>query len=232
VVNTPVLLARLPGAGLSWCLEWEEALRALFAGYVEAKLSRQVLDYDDLLLYWYHLVGDSGAAKAIAGLFDHILVDEYQDTNVLQAEILRRLRPDGRGLCVVGDDAQSIYAFRAATVRNILDFPKQFTPPATVLTLAQNYRSTQPIWPRPTAVIGLRRRAIHQGSLHRAQGWDAAATGHRGRRGCPGQLGRRSCARGSARPASLLKTAGSAFSHGPSTATRSKSSWAGATFPS
>ncbi|MGA7743223.1 MAG: ATP-dependent helicase [Polyangia bacterium] len=155
VVNTQSSLRACLERAFPWCLEWEEALRGLFAGYVEAKLSRQVLDYDDLLLYWYHLVGDASVAKAISGLFDHILVDEYQDTNVLQAEILRRLRPDGRGLCVVGDDAQSIYAFRAATVRNILDFPKQFAPQATVLTLAQNYRSTQPILAAANAIIGL-----------------------------------------------------------------------------
>ena len=155
VVNTQASLRACLEKAFPWCLEWEDALRGLFAGYVEAKLSRQVLDYDDLLLYWYHLVGDPAVAKAISGLFDHVLVDEYQDTNVLQAEILRRLRPDGRGLCVVGDDAQSIYAFRAATVRNILDFPKQFTPQATVLTLAQNYRSTQPILAAANAVIGL-----------------------------------------------------------------------------
>jgi len=155
VVNTQSSLRACLERAFPWCLEWEDALRGLFAGYVEAKLSRQVLDYDDLLLYWFHLVGDPGVAQAISGLFDHILVDEYQDTNVLQAEILRRLRPDGRGLCVVGDDAQSIYAFRAATVRNILDFPHQFTPQATVLTLAQNYRSTQPILAAANAVIGL-----------------------------------------------------------------------------
>ncbi len=155
VVNTQSSLRACLEHAFPWCLEWEDALRGLFAGYVEAKLGRQVLDYDDLLLYWYHLVGDPGVAAAISGLFDHILVDEYQDTNVLQAEILRRLRPDGKGVCVVGDDAQSIYAFRAATVRNILDFPKQFAPTATVLTLAQNYRSTQPILAAANAVIGL-----------------------------------------------------------------------------
>ncbi|MGC9986677.1 MAG: ATP-dependent helicase, partial [Polyangia bacterium] len=155
VVNTQSSLRACLERAFPWCLEWEEALRGLFAAYVEAKLSRQVLDYDDLLLYWYHLVGEPAAAKAISGLFDHILVDEYQDTNVLQAEILRRLRPEGRGLCVVGDDAQSIYAFRAATVRNILDFPKQFAPQATVLTLAQNYRSSQPILAAANAIIGL-----------------------------------------------------------------------------
>ena len=64
-----------------------------------------------------------------------MLVDEYQDTNRLQATILLALKPDGRGLTVVGDDAQAIYAFRGATVRNILDFPTQFTPPARVVTL-------------------------------------------------------------------------------------------------
>jgi DNA helicase-2/ATP-dependent DNA helicase PcrA len=114
-----------------------------------------MLDYDDLLLYWYHLAGEPTAAKTISSQFDHILVDEYQDTNVLQAAILKRLRPEGKGLCVVGDDAQSIYSFRAASVRNILDFPSQFSPHATVVTLAQNYRSTQPILTAANAVIGL-----------------------------------------------------------------------------
>jgi ATP-dependent DNA helicase UvrD/PcrA len=87
--------------------------------------------------------------------FDHVLVDEYQDTNRLQASILLGLKPDGRGLTVVGDDAQSIYSFRAATVRNILDFPKHFTPAAEVLTLERNYRSTQAILNAANAVIGL-----------------------------------------------------------------------------
>jgi DNA helicase-2/ATP-dependent DNA helicase PcrA len=155
VVNTQMSLRACLETAFPWCIEWEEALRGLFASYVEAKLSRHVLDYDDLLLYWYHLLGDKDSARDISSQFDHILVDEYQDTNVVQAEILLRLRPDGRGLCVVGDDAQSIYAFRAANVRNILDFPAQFAPPATVLTLAQNYRSTQPILAATNAVIGL-----------------------------------------------------------------------------
>ena len=91
-----------------------------------------------------------------------MLVDEYQDTNRLQATILLALEPDGRGLTVVGDDAQSIYSFRGATVRNILDFPAQFTPPARIVTLEQNYRSTQPILDAANAVIGARGRALHQ----------------------------------------------------------------------
>lgn len=87
--------------------------------------------------------------------FDHVLVDEYQDTNRLQATILGGLKPDGRGVTVVGDDAQAIYAFRAATNRNILDFPQQFRPPARVLTLERNYRSTRPILAASNAVIAL-----------------------------------------------------------------------------
>ena len=94
-------------------------------------------------------------AARVRRRFDHVLVDEYQDTNALQAQILLRLAPDGRGVTVVGDDAQSIYAFRAATVRNILDFPEQFSPPARVVTLEQNYRSTQPILDAANAVIAL-----------------------------------------------------------------------------
>ena len=93
-----------------------------------------------------------------------MLVDEYQDTNTLQAEILYRLRPSGNGLTVVGDDAQSIYSFRAATVRNILDFPQHY-PAATIITLEQNYRSTQPILAATNQVIGLGQGAVHQEPL-------------------------------------------------------------------
>ena len=109
----------LPGAG---------ELRRLFEAYVVAKQRDHVLDYDDLLLYWRHAMAEPAVATEIRGCFDHVLVDEYQDTNRLQAEILMALRPDGSGLTIVGDDAQSIYSFRAATVRNILDFPHHFSP--------------------------------------------------------------------------------------------------------
>jgi len=87
--------------------------------------------------------------------FDHVLVDEYQDTNALQAEIVLALSKQHRSVTVVGDDAQAIYAFRGATVRNILDFPNRFDPPATVIKLEQNYRSVQPILDASNAVIGL-----------------------------------------------------------------------------
>jgi DNA helicase-2/ATP-dependent DNA helicase PcrA len=138
-----------------WCLEWEEPLRGLFGAYVDAKTQRAVLDYDDLLLYWYHLMTDAAFARRVGALFDHALVDEYQDTNTLQAEILRLLRPDGRGVTVVGDDAQSIYSFRAARVGNILAFPDQYTPPARIVLLEENYRSQQPILDAANAVIAL-----------------------------------------------------------------------------
>jgi DNA helicase-2/ATP-dependent DNA helicase PcrA len=138
-----------------WCAEWEVELRALFDAYVEAKQRQHVLDYDDLLLYWSALMQVEELARDVGSLFDHVLVDEYQDTNALQASILLGLKPDGSGLTVVGDDAQAIYGFRAANVRNILDFPQAFSPPARLVTLEQNYRSTEPILAASNAVIGL-----------------------------------------------------------------------------
>ena len=128
-----------------WCLDWEQELRELFRQYVVRKQQIQALDYDDLLLYWNHLVAEQAFATEIGSWFDHVLVDEYQDTNVLQAQILAALKPDGDGMTVVGDDAQSIYSFRAAEVENILGFPRQFEPSAQIVTLEQNYRSSQPI---------------------------------------------------------------------------------------
>jgi DNA helicase II / ATP-dependent DNA helicase PcrA len=138
-----------------WCSSWEAELRALFAAYVEAKQHQHVLDYDDLLLYWAEMMADAAIAADISRRFDHVLVDEYQDTNRLQAAILLALKPNGNGLTVVGDDAQSIYSFRAATVRNILDFPEHFSPRAEIITLEHNYRSTQPILAAANAVIDL-----------------------------------------------------------------------------
>jgi DNA helicase-2/ATP-dependent DNA helicase PcrA len=138
-----------------WCDRWNAQLRSLFGAYVEAKQRANVLDYDDLLLYWSHLMGEPALAQQVSRRFDHVLVDEYQDTNALQASILMRLCPGGRGLTVVGDEAQAIYAFRAASVKNILDFPSLFEPPARIVTLEENYRSTQPILDASNAVIAL-----------------------------------------------------------------------------
>jgi DNA helicase-2/ATP-dependent DNA helicase PcrA len=154
-VNAELPLPDVLGGFYPWCAGWEKQLRELFALYVEAKQTRNILDYDDLLLYWAQTMSDLRLAEDIGGRFDHILVDEYQDTNRLQASILLALKPGGRGLTVVGDDAQSVYSFRAATVRNILDFPNAFSPAADIITLDRNYRSTQPILTAANGVIGL-----------------------------------------------------------------------------
>lgn len=155
VVNSRTDLDDVLKAHFPWCVEWDVELKKLFAAYTLAKQRQNVLDYDDLLLYWAHMVADPGLAQEIGGRFDHILVDEYQDTNLLQSSILMSMKPSGQGVTVVGDDAQAIYSFRAATVRNILDFPSQFSEPAHVVTLDRNYRSTRPILDASNAVIGL-----------------------------------------------------------------------------
>ena len=154
-VNAQCPLEETLERAFPWCASWADDLRALFGGYVETKQRQHVLDYDDLLLYWHHLMEEPALAQQVGQRFDHVLVDEYQDTNALQAGILYRLRPNGAGMTVVGDDAQAIYSFRAATVRNILDFPTRFAPPAAVVTLEQNYRSTEPILEAANAVMSL-----------------------------------------------------------------------------
>jgi ATP-dependent DNA helicase UvrD/PcrA len=154
-INSGKSLEQVLAENFPWCAEWEKELRRLFQSYTASKQRQNVLDYDDLLLYWAETMGNDDLAAEIGRRFDHILVDEYQDTNRLQSKILLRLKLEGRGLMVVGDDAQSIYSFRAATVRNILDFPHQFQPAADIVTLEQNYRSTQPILDACNQVIRL-----------------------------------------------------------------------------
>ncbi|KQN72719.1 ATP-dependent helicase [Devosia sp. Leaf64] len=153
VVNAQADFDEVLKSVFPWCAMWSAELRQLFSAYVEAKQQQNVLDYDDLLLYWAGIMAEPMIAEQMSSLFDHILVDEYQDTNRLQSSILLALRPDGRGMTVVGDDAQSIYSFRAATVRNILDFPSAFSPTAEIVTLDRNYRSTQTILAAANAVI-------------------------------------------------------------------------------
>ena len=156
-VNTQRPLAETLDAVFPWCAEWESQLTRLYRAYVEKKLTNQALDYDDLLLYWHAMMCDERLAADIGGEFDHILVDEYQDTNVLQADIVKCLRPNGDGVTVVGDDAQSIYSFRAATVENILGFPDQYVREnglaASIITLEDNYRSTQGVLDAANALI-------------------------------------------------------------------------------
>src|SRR5687768_965319 len=125
--------------------EYLEDFTRIFADYTLRKQGRNLVDYDDLLLFWALMVEASPElADRIAGLYDHILVDEYQDTNVLQARILKGMCRKHSNITVVGDDAQSIYSFRGANFRNILGFPKQFDG-CTMVALEQNYRSTPEI---------------------------------------------------------------------------------------
>ncbi|TAJ26571.1 MAG: ATP-dependent helicase [Nitrospirae bacterium] len=122
-----------------------EALDKLKRAYEGAKKQRQLLDYDDLLVKLRELLSqDEGASRAISSSFRYVLVDEYQDTNRLQADLIRKLAASHDNVMVVGDDSQSIYAFRGATFRNIMEFPTLF-PGATIYKLEENYRSTQPI---------------------------------------------------------------------------------------
>lgn len=164
-VNSQCSLMQTLKEHFPWCEQWHDDLHKLFRRYVEIKLQQSILDYDDLLLYWHALCQHEESARELGALFDHVLVDEYQDTNILQAQILRSMKPGGDGVCVVGDDAQAIYSFRAASVENILNFPSSFTRPAEVIALERNYRSVQPILDASNMLIaqGTRR---YQKQLH------------------------------------------------------------------
>jgi DNA helicase-2/ATP-dependent DNA helicase PcrA len=156
VVNAGQKLEAVVDRHYPWCHDDVEGIREIFQAYTARKREQQTLDYDDLLLFWRALATSRSTGPQVAAMFDHVLVDEYQDTNALQADILEAMRPEDRprNLTVVGDDAQAIYGFRAATVRNILEFPERF-PGATVVKLERNYRSTTPILDASNAVIAL-----------------------------------------------------------------------------
>ena len=168
-VNAQKALPDVLNETYPWCADWEGELRELFRHYVSRKQQSQSLDYDDLLLYWQHLVADEEFAREIGSWFDHVLVDEYQDTNLVQAQILRSLKPQGDGMTVVGDDAQSIYSFRAAEVENILGFPDQFMPTAQVISLEENYRSTQAILDSANCLIAESERQYRKNLFSRAK---------------------------------------------------------------
>lgn len=152
-INTQGALEHTLRDVFPWCTEWQLELTQLYRHFVEIKQQQHLLDYDDLLLYWHILMQEPELAREVGAPFSHVLVDEYQDTNTLQAEILHAMKPDGQGVCVVGDDAQAIYGFRAASVENILKFPRQFSPPAEVIALEENYRSVQPILDSANALM-------------------------------------------------------------------------------
>ena len=151
-INSGLKLEAFLKASYPWCLKYLEGMQRLFQAYAERKRQQNIFDFDDLLLFWNKLLADPASGDAVRQRFDCVLVDEYQDTNPIQSRILQQLRPDGTGLTVVGDDAQSIYSFRGATVRNILDFPKQF-PGTTIIKLEENYRSTEPILEATNRII-------------------------------------------------------------------------------
>jgi len=113
--------------------------------YVDFKQTKSLIDYDDLLTKLRDLLANHEAVRnRLSDTYRFIMVDEYQDTNQLQSEIVRLLAATHDNVAVVGDDAQSIYSFRGANFRNIMDFPKQFAG-ARIIKLEENYRSTQPI---------------------------------------------------------------------------------------
>ena len=151
-VNTETPVAEIVRAEFKQFEEYLQDFARIFADYTKRKADRNLVDYDDLLLFWALMAESAELGPRIAGLYDHILVDEYQDTNVLQARILRAMCRAHRNISVVGDDAQSIYSFRGASFRNILDFPTQFEG-ARVVTLEHNYRSTPPILATTNALI-------------------------------------------------------------------------------
>jgi DNA helicase II / ATP-dependent DNA helicase PcrA len=150
-INARTPLGEVLHKHFPWCADEIDGVREIFHAYTERKRGQGLLDYDDLLLFW-HALARSPAGESVAGSFDHILVDEYQDTNALQAEILHAMRVGVPNITVVGDDAQAIYSFRAATIENILSFPDRF-PGCEIVTLEHNYRSTQPILAVGNAVI-------------------------------------------------------------------------------
>ncbi|WP_342712892.1 ATP-dependent helicase [Bradyrhizobium sp. B124] len=137
---------------------WEKntkSLSRIFASFTEAKRLQSAVDYDDLLVLLTELLQHPQVGPRLRRRFKYVLIDEFQDTNRLQFKIVKLLKPSGRGLTVVGDDAQAIYSFRAATVKNIRDFPQSFPFPAKIISLTRNYRSTEPILQSSNAVMSL-----------------------------------------------------------------------------
>jgi DNA helicase II / ATP-dependent DNA helicase PcrA len=139
-VNTQTTIKQVVADGYPWCHDFVEQLASLFRGYVAHKRRHGLVDFDDLLLLWRAALADPAAGPALRGLFDAVLVDEYQDVNAVQAEIVRLLRPDGTGLTCVGDDAQAIYAFRGADPGHLRALATAYAD-LTVIRLVRNYRS-------------------------------------------------------------------------------------------
>jgi DNA helicase II / ATP-dependent DNA helicase PcrA len=144
-VNTQQTIKHLLNEEYPHFEDYLEEIAALHKAYELYKAKHNLMDYDDLLLYLRKLLRDHDQVRlALSDRYKYIMVDEYQDTNRIQAEIVKLLATRHNNVMVVGDDSQSIYSFRGATIRNILDFPEEF-PSCKVIKLEENYRSTQPI---------------------------------------------------------------------------------------
>lgn len=143
-VSTGTSVANLVRDSFPWCTDFTDQLTSLFRGYVAHKRRHGLVDFDDLLLLWRAGLADPGAGPVLRGMFDAVLVDEYQDVNAIQADIVRLLQPDGSGLTCVGDDAQAIYGFRGADPAHLRSLADSYAGLA-VARLARNYRSRLPV---------------------------------------------------------------------------------------
>jgi DNA helicase II / ATP-dependent DNA helicase PcrA len=141
-VNAQRALSEVLAESFPWCADFGEEIAGLFRAYAARKRELNALDLDDLLLYWHAAVSDDRLGGRLAGRYEHVLVDEYQDVNALQVEIVRALCREHGNVTMVGDDMQAIYGFRAADPAHILDFPSHY-PGATVVKLERNYRAPQ-----------------------------------------------------------------------------------------
>jgi len=143
-INNRRPLSEVLKGGYPWCEPHLEKLAALFAAFTERKRKGALVDFDDLLLFWRALLSDDQLGPHLASQFEYVLVDEYQDLNYLQSDIVRLLAPSGRGLTLVGDEAQAIYAFRGGGRSELREAALAF-PGASVIELAENFRSHQSI---------------------------------------------------------------------------------------
>ncbi|MCW2530313.1 MAG: UvrD/REP helicase [Pseudonocardiales bacterium] len=143
-VNTGRPAREIITADFPWCEPQTDQIMALLKDFIARKRARGLLDFDDLLLAWRALLGQPAIAERLVDRWDHVLVDEYQDVNQIQVDIVAGLRPTGRGLTVVGDDAQAVYGFRGANSGHLLDVTRSHSD-ATVVRLERNFRSRQPL---------------------------------------------------------------------------------------
>jgi DNA helicase-2/ATP-dependent DNA helicase PcrA len=141
-VNTGRPISEVVKASFPWCVPFTNPLADLFRDYTARKRARHMVDFDDLLLLWQAALADPAAGPVLRGMFDAVLVDEYQDVNAVQASIVRLLQPDGKQLTCVGDDAQAIYGFRGADPAHLRQLAADY-PGLDIVRLDRNYRSRQ-----------------------------------------------------------------------------------------